>query len=64
MLCAPRSLNTDKYADIRRRGVVNATIMHNTFKTLNKYAVRELILLFFIPQRVKDKQLIESFRAD
>lgn len=28
MQCAPCSLNTDNYAHIRRKGVVNATITH------------------------------------
>lgn len=28
MQCAPCSLNTDSYADIRGKDVVNATIMH------------------------------------
>lgn len=31
MQCAPCSLNTDNYADIRRKGVVNATITQKAF---------------------------------
>lgn len=36
MQCTPCSLNTDNYADIRRKDLVNATIMHNNFSDINE----------------------------
>jgi len=39
MLCTPYSLNIDNYADIKRKGVVNAAIMHKALTCLFFYSV-------------------------
>lgn len=66
MLCAPCSLNTDKYADIRRKGVMNATIMHNTLQTPNKYSgvkwVNWSTYLYFT--KCEGQTLIQRFCAE
>lgn len=46
MLCAPCSLNTDNYADIRRKGVVNTAIMHKDMEQIFSDKMGVLIYLF------------------
>lgn len=49
MQCAPCSLNTDNYADIRWKDVVNATITHKDildFEQVFNDKLIELIYLF------------------
>lgn len=68
MQCAPCSLNTDNYADIRRKAVVNTTITHKDISDVEQIVIKwvqSVIYLYFTKCNfhMKDKHLIESFCA-